>query len=199
MGVAGIRRGAGRLFSGFRPSNSRVLPIPSAIIRRIPSRNWRLCQPGPAGTNVLYGKGLVVKVKAAGHRPKEVFLTALPPGHPEQAITLPMFDKGGAGYDQLLDNVRTDLVVFAHTKDRVSQSKQVRIGVVLTPQLEKAFVRVAPPAYTGLKAGGETVCLQGRAGARRQRSAVPVCNPTVRCAKGGWKSPPATSRRRRCP
>ena len=111
-----------------------------------------IVSPGPAGTNVLYGKGLVVKVKASRHRPKEVFLTAQPPGHPEQAITLPMFDKGAIGYDQLLDNVRTNLIVFAHTRDHVSLSKQVPIGVILTPQVEKAFVVVTPPAYTGLKA-----------------------------------------------
>ena len=62
-----------------------------------------------------------------------------------------MFDKSGAGYDQLLDNIRGDLLVFAHTKDHASQSRQVRVGVVLTPQLEKMFVRIAPPAYTGIK------------------------------------------------
>jgi ElaB/YqjD/DUF883 family membrane-anchored ribosome-binding protein len=110
-----------------------------------------IVQPGPAGTNVIYGSGLVVKVKASGHQPKEVFITAFPPGHPEQAVTQPMFDKGSVGFDQLLDNVRTDLVVFAHTRDRVSESKQVRIGVILTPQLRRAFVQIAPPAYTGLK------------------------------------------------
>jgi len=33
----------------------------------------------------------------------------------------------------------------------VSESRQARIGVLLTPQLEKAFVRIAPPDYTGLK------------------------------------------------
>lgn len=109
-----------------------------------------IVQPGPAGTNVLYGKGLIVKVKAAGHRPKEVFLTSFPPDHPGQSVTVPMFDESGAGYNQLLDNVRTGLVAFAHTKDHVSESKQVRIGVVLTPQLERTFVCVAPPAYTGL-------------------------------------------------
>ena len=110
-----------------------------------------IVQPGPAGTNVLYGKGLIVKVKALGHQPKEIFLTSFPPGHPDQAATLPMFDEGGVGFNQLLDNVRTDLVVFAHTKDHVSESRQARIGVLLTPQLEKAFVRIAPPDYTGLK------------------------------------------------
>lgn len=109
-----------------------------------------IVSPGPAGTNVLYGKGLIVKVKALGHQPKEIFLSSYPPGHPEQAVTVPMFDEGGTGYNQLLDNVRTDLVVLAHTKDHASESKQVRIGVVLTPQLERTFVRIAPPAYTGL-------------------------------------------------
>ena len=111
----------------------------------------QIVQPGPAGTNVLYGKGLVVKARAAGHQPREVFLTAFPPGQPAEAVTLPMFDKGNAGYDQLLDNIRGERVVFAHTKDGSSQSRQVRIGVVLTPQLEKMFVRIAPPPYTGLK------------------------------------------------
>jgi hypothetical protein len=110
-----------------------------------------IMQPGPSGTNVLYGKGLIVKVKASGHHPKEVFLTSFPPGHIEQAVTVPMFDEGGVGYNQMLDNVRSGLVVFAHTKDHVSESKQVRVGVVLTPQLEKTFVRISPPAYTGLR------------------------------------------------
>jgi hypothetical protein len=110
-----------------------------------------IVQPGPAGTNVLYDKGLVVRAKASGHQPKEVFLTSFPAGHPEQAVTVPMFDKAGAGYDQLLDNIHGELVVFAHTKDHASESKRVRIGVVLTPQLDKAFVRVAPPEYTGIK------------------------------------------------
>lgn len=111
----------------------------------------QIVQPGPLGTNVLYDKGFVVRAKATGHQPREVFLTAFPPGHREQAVTLPMFDKGGAGYDQLLDNIHHELIVLAHTKDHVSESKQVRIGVVLTPQLEKVFVRIAAPAYTGIQ------------------------------------------------
>jgi hypothetical protein len=110
-----------------------------------------IVEPGPAGTTVLFSKGLIVKVKALGHQPKEVFLTAFPPGHREQAVTIPMFDEGGVGFNQSLDNIRTDLVVFAHTKDDASESKQVRIGVVLTPQVDKAFVRIAPPDYTRIQ------------------------------------------------
>lgn len=111
----------------------------------------QIVQPGPAGTNVLYDKGIVVCVKAGGHQPKEVFLTCFPPGHPEKAVTLPMFDKGSAGYDQLIGNIQGPTIVFAHTKDHVSESRRVRIGVVLTPQLENAYVRVAPPVYTGIQ------------------------------------------------
>ena len=110
-----------------------------------------IVEPGPAGTNVLYDKGLVLRVKATGHQPREIFLTAFPLGHREQAVTVPMFEKNGGGYDQLLDNIRGETLAFAHTKDHSSQSKQVHIGVTLTPQVEKVFVRATPPAYTGLK------------------------------------------------
>jgi ElaB/YqjD/DUF883 family membrane-anchored ribosome-binding protein len=109
----------------------------------------------------LYGKGLVVRVKASGHAPKEVFLTSFPAAHPDRALTVPMFDKSGANFDQLLDKVREEMVVYAHTKDRTSLSKQARIGVVLTPQLENVWVRVQPPAYTGLKGEEKPYTFQG--------------------------------------
>jgi hypothetical protein len=111
-----------------------------------------IVEPSTGGTNVLYGRSFVVKAKAAGHQPKELFLTAHPVGAPEKAVTLPMFDKGSAGFHQLLDNVRAETVVYVHTKDRASVSKQHRLGVILTPQLEQARVRIVPPAYTGLPA-----------------------------------------------
>lgn len=110
-----------------------------------------ITDPGRAGTNVPYGKDLVIKVKAAGHQPREVFLTTFPPGHPDMAATIAMFDKGSGRFEQLAGNIRSELLVVAHTKDRTSLSKQVRLGVVLTPQLERAFVQITPPAYTGLK------------------------------------------------
>ncbi len=111
----------------------------------------QVVSPGPQGTNVIYGKGFVVRVTATGHRPKELFLTCFPPGHPEKAKTMPMFEKPGVGYDQLVEPVQSDLVVFAHTKDRASMSRQARICVILTPKLERAFLRIAPPAYTRIE------------------------------------------------
>jgi hypothetical protein len=107
--------------------------------------------PGAAGTNVIYGRSFLVRVKTTGHRPKEVFLTAQPVDHPEQAVTLPMFDKGSAGFHQQLENIRAETIVYAHTKDGESVSRKHRIGVILVPQLDKAYVQIAPPAYTGIK------------------------------------------------
>jgi hypothetical protein len=107
--------------------------------------------PGQQGTNVLYGKGFLVRVKAQGHRPKDLFLTVIPGGQTSNAFALPMFDKGTVGFDQMVDNIKSDLVVFAHTKDKASISKQRHIQVILTPKLDAAFVQVTPPAYTGLK------------------------------------------------
>jgi molybdopterin converting factor small subunit len=110
-----------------------------------------IVQPGPTGTNVLYGRGLIVKATARGHRAKDVFLTTFPAAHPEQGVTVPMFANGSAGFQQQLDNIRAERIAYVHTQDHVSESKQVRVGVVLTPQLEKMFVRIAAPAYTGLQ------------------------------------------------
>ena len=110
-----------------------------------------IVSPGPGGTNVLYGGHALFKVRTGGHRPKEVLITAHPPGHPEDRVSLPMYDKGRQGFDQQIENVRGELEVFAETRDGRAQSRKRRVGVVLTPQLEGAFVQVTPPAYTGLK------------------------------------------------
>ena len=104
---------------------------------------------------------MAIKVKATGHQPRELFLTSFPPGHPEQGATVAMFDNGRGGFQQLVEPVRTELLVVAHTKDRTSLSKAVRLRVVLTPQLEAAFVQVTPPAYTGLKAEEKPYAFKG--------------------------------------
>lgn len=63
---------------------------------------------------------------------------------------MPMFDKGDRGFSQQIEGIKTDLVIFAHTKNRHSLSKLRRVSVVLTPKLEKAFVKITPPVYTGI-------------------------------------------------
>ncbi|MEQ2009370.1 MAG: hypothetical protein ABMA26_21520 [Limisphaerales bacterium] len=109
-----------------------------------------ITDPSTNAAPVVFRQGAGVRVKHAGHRPDEVLLTFHPPGQPEKAVTVPMFDKGREGFFQQLENIQTDLVVFAHTKNRHSLSKKRTITVLLTPKLDKAYVQVAPPAYTGL-------------------------------------------------
>ena len=92
---------------------------------------------------------MLVTAQARGHQPGELFLTFFAPGS-EEKTTVPMFAKGEHGFTQQIEGVRTNLVVFAHTKDGHRVSKQRRIAVILTPRLERASVKIAPPAYTGL-------------------------------------------------
>ncbi|HEY2343836.1 MAG TPA: hypothetical protein VGH90_12420 [Chthoniobacteraceae bacterium] len=102
------------------------------------------------GAQVVYGQGLLFNVRSSGHRPSDLFLSFYPEGHPLQTITIPMFDKGERGYSQQLDGIKSNLVVYAQTRDAHSVSKQRRVSVLLTPKLEKAWVKITPPAYTGL-------------------------------------------------
>ena len=109
-----------------------------------------IAEPGADGAQVVYGESLLVTAKSGGHRPGELWLSYFPDGHPEQVATVPMFDKGERGFTQQIEGIRTNVVLFAHTKNRHAQSKQRRVGVILTPKLERAFVKITPPAYTGL-------------------------------------------------
>lgn len=108
----------------------------------------------PAGdsTQVVYNEGLLVTAKSSGHRPAELYLSWFPAGHPEQTSTLPMFDRAERGFAQQVENVKTDLVVFVHTRNQHAISKQRHVAVILTPRLEKAWLKITPPAYTGLAA-----------------------------------------------
>lgn len=110
-----------------------------------------IIEPGPDGTNIVYGREFLVQARSSGHRPKDLYLTYHPPGMPERAVTVPMLDKGSVGFHQRVDAVQTELEAYVHTKDRHSVSKRARLGVILVPQLERAWVEVTPPAYTGLK------------------------------------------------
>jgi hypothetical protein len=109
-----------------------------------------ITEPSAEGAQVVYNQGLLMTVKSSGHRPGELFLSYFPAGQPNEVTTVPMFDKGGRGFTQQIENIRTDLIVYAHTKNRHSLSKQRRISVILTPRLTNAWVKITPPAYTGL-------------------------------------------------
>ena len=102
------------------------------------------------GATVIYGQNVTIAAQTHGHRPGDLFVTFHPPGQPENAVTVPMFDKGSRGFAQQIEAVKSDLVIVAHSKNRHSLSTQRRVSVVLTPRLEKASVKIVWPYYTGL-------------------------------------------------
>ncbi len=109
-----------------------------------------IVEPAAENISVVYGEAQLFTVRATGHRPADVFLSSYPVGHPDQVTKAPMFDKGEHGFSQQIEGIKSDLMVFAQTRNGHSVSKQRRVSVVLTPKLEKAWVKISPPAYTGL-------------------------------------------------
>lgn len=110
-----------------------------------------ITEPSIDGSEVTYGQGVSVSVLARGHQPGELFISFYPPEHPEQTHTLPMFAKGEGRFTQQIEQIKTELLVTAHTKDRRSISVKRHIGVQKIPQMEKAFVKTTLPPYTGRK------------------------------------------------
>lgn len=111
-----------------------------------------IVDPGPAGAQVVYGQSHLVKVSYAGHRPGELYLTCFAPDRPDKPVTVPMFGTGDRNFEQQIERIQSDLVLIAHTKGHGSYSPKRQLSVILTPKLDKAFVQIIPPAYTGLKA-----------------------------------------------
>jgi hypothetical protein len=107
-------------------------------------------EPSAEHPSVLYGGSFLIKARWTGHDPKELFLTAQPPGRPEDEITLPLMAQEPGLFVQQLENVRTDLLLRVHTRNHWSTSPMARLAVVLTPQFASATLAVKPPAYTAL-------------------------------------------------
>ena len=106
--------------------------------------------PATDGTQIVYNAALLVTAQSSGHRPAELYLSWFPAGRPKQTATLPMFDRGERGFTQQIENVKSDIVVFVYTKNQHAISRQRHVGVILTPRLDKAWVKITPPAYTEL-------------------------------------------------
>lgn len=148
------------------------------------TRLW-LEEPALTGASVLYREGFTVKCRWAGHDPEELFLTAHPPGQPDKAITLPMFAEDQGVYVQKIEDVRSDLLIHAHTKGGWSRSRTHPLTVLLTPQFLASSVSVAAPSYTGLRPkGGEFAfnglsALKGSQVTFRLKSNRPLKNGTI--------------------
>src|SRR5207302_3506063 len=79
-----------------------------------------ITEPSADGTPVTYDRGALFKVKTSGHKPDELFLSFYDPAKPNAVSTVPMYNKGEPGFYQQIDNIKSDLFVFAHTKSKHS-------------------------------------------------------------------------------
>ncbi len=98
---------------------------------------------------VLYGASAIVEVRAEGHQPRELFLTANPVVDSAKPFALPMAPRGDGTFAVRLENIRQPMQLTAHTADRSTLSRRRLLDLILTPQIGPARVRLTPPAYTG--------------------------------------------------
>ncbi|BCX47331.1 glutamyl-tRNA synthetase [Haloferula helveola] len=107
-----------------------------------------IIDPAEDGYAVPFRDAFRVTVEAGGHRPKEVFLT----GVTEEGVnlfTLPMAQIEKGKFGVRVEDVREPLYVYAHTEGESALSTRRHIDVILEPRIERAWVTVEPPAYTG--------------------------------------------------
>ena len=110
--------------------------------------NLEITSPSP-NHQILYGSSVKIEVKATGHKPRELFLTATDGASPPK--TLPMVSRGDGTFVVSLQGVTRPLEITAHTADGSTRSLRQMVNLILTPQLGSTTVRITPPAYTGQK------------------------------------------------
>jgi hypothetical protein len=104
-----------------------------------------------AGEKVLYGGSCLIEVRASGHQPKELFLTAKPAAGSVIPVTVPLAPRGDGTFVARLEDIREPLELTAHKSDNATRSHRRTLDVVLTPQIGASVVRIEAPAYTGQK------------------------------------------------
>lgn len=98
-------------------------------------------------TEILYGGSVKIEVKATGHQPRELFITAT--DDTSAPRTLPMVSRGDGTFIASLEGITRPLKVTAHTADHSSRSHRLPIRLILTPQIGTTTVSITPPPYTG--------------------------------------------------
>ncbi len=118
-----------------------------------------IVSPAQDGLEVVFKKPLSIDAEYSGHTPDELFLDLEDPAHPGKVTTLPMFPAGGKKFTQQIDEVTSDLIVRARTKNGRSLSPGRQVKVLLAPRIEKSTVSIQPPEYTKLPAREATLPL----------------------------------------
>lgn len=120
----------------------------------------KIVNPEGNETRIVYHRPVTIEAAYSGHRPRELFLEIENAASPGEATSIPMFPQADNRFVQQIDQVDTDLVVRARTQSGRSISEARLIGVILTPQLEKASIAVRPPPYTKLSRRESNLALE---------------------------------------
>ncbi|MEM9236828.1 MAG: hypothetical protein AAGB14_08620 [Verrucomicrobiota bacterium] len=110
--------------------------------------NLSIEEPQQDGFAIPYRDGFKVMIRASGHRPREVFLTATDLDG-TKLFTLPTSEVAKNEFSLQVDDVRQPMLIYAHLSDESARSTRRQIDVILEPRIERAWVKVDPPAYTG--------------------------------------------------
>lgn len=104
--------------------------------------------PQANGFLVAYRDSFQVLVHSSGHRPHEVFLSGV--GESGTLLfSLPMHEIGEGSYSVQVQDIREPLYIFAHLANNAALSTRRHINVILEPRIERAWVTVQAPDYTG--------------------------------------------------
>lgn len=141
------------LVAGFKITKNELLRFLDPFGNHPPFSLTTLQITSPLSTDtlVVYGSSKQIIVSYHGHKPDELFLSYYDPSTPLLVNTLPMFFNGKQNYVQEIKNIKSPLIVFAHSKNKRSQSEQLRLKVNLIPDLKISHAQIIPPEYTGLE------------------------------------------------
>ncbi|MDP0492600.1 MAG: hypothetical protein Q7Q71_16255 [Verrucomicrobiota bacterium JB023] len=111
-----------------------------------------ITRPNDDALTVVYGEDTRIEVTAKGHLPKELVLTTEPSDGSAPPRRLPMTTKGDGIFVTVVENIEQPLRLTATTPNERSRSKHRYLSVLLNPRIEKAWLTITPPPYTGLPA-----------------------------------------------
>ncbi|MFT4901227.1 MAG: hypothetical protein ACI81V_000496 [Lentimonas sp.] len=107
-------------------------------------------EPQPDGPPVVFGESLRIIVDARGHQPHQVELIYWPTQRPDERYRTAMLNRGESSFIQQIQRVEDAMTFRAQTPDGRSRTKEIQVGIHLTPKINNVEIEIRPPAYTGL-------------------------------------------------
>ena len=159
---------------------SRSVRRSSAVLLHAPRRS---ATRRPMACQVIYGQSLLITAKAAGHRPGELFLTFLRPASRRWRRRCRCSTRASAASRSRSKASRRTWSSSRTRKTGTRCPSSAASSVILTPRLEKAWVKITPPAYTGLPPDEKPLHSKSSRRSRGARS-TSGSSRTVRCASG---------------